>query len=262
MRIALGIEYDGTRYHGWQIQKNIITIQKILEKCLSIIANEKITVYCSGRTDSKVHSLGQVVHFDTKSIRKEKSWILGTNSYLPNDISVIWAKEVPYSFHARHSATYRHYRYIINNSSYKSVFFINNFYNFKKKKLDEKRMNESVKCLIGQHDFSSFRSKNCQSTVSIRYVFNTKVYRINSFVIFDIIANSFLYNMVRNIASIIIKIGCKEKKIYWIKELLVAKKNNFLYGPSDPSGLYLIYVKYPKFFKFPKFIYKNIINIF
>ncbi|WP_343184168.1 tRNA pseudouridine(38-40) synthase TruA [Buchnera aphidicola (Ceratovacuna keduensis)] len=262
MRIALGIEYKGTRYHGWQNQKNLKTIQKILEKSLSIIANEKITVYCAGRTDAKVHSTGQVVHFDTRSVRKEISWILGTNFYLPKDISVIWAKIVPYNFHARYSAIYRHYRYIINNSNYKSVFFINNFYNFKKKKLDEEKMNESVKCLIGNHDFSSFRSKNCQSKVSVRYVFNTKVYRIKSFVIFDIIANSFLYNMVRNIASAIIKVGSKEKKIFWIQKLLITKKKNFLYGSLDPSGLYLIYVKYPRFFKFPKFVSKNILNIF
>ncbi|BGI51381.1 MAG: tRNA pseudouridine(38-40) synthase TruA [Buchnera aphidicola (Ceratovacuna japonica)] len=262
MRIALGVEYKGTRYHGWQSQKNVITVQNVLEKCLSIIANEKVVVHCAGRTDAKVHSTGQVVHFDTKSIRKEESWILGTNFYLPNDISILWAKKVPYNFHARYSAIYRHYRYIINNSDYRSVFFINNFYNFKKKRLNEKKMNKSIKCLLGQHDFSSFRSKNCQSNVSIRYIFNTKVYRINSFVIFDIIANSFLYNMVRNIASSILKIGSEEKKIFWIEELLITKNNNFFYKSLDPSGLYLIYVKYPRYFKLPKFFAKNTINIF
>ncbi|WP_343190077.1 tRNA pseudouridine(38-40) synthase TruA [Buchnera aphidicola] len=262
MRIALGIEYNGTNYHGWQIQKNVMTVQNVLEKCLSIIANEKILVHCAGRTDAQVHSVGQVVHFNTNSVRKNKSWILGTNFYLPNDISVIWAKEVPYNFHARHSAIYRHYRYIINNSSYKSVFFKNNFFNFNKNYLDDKRMNMSAKYLIGEHDFSSFRSKNCQSKVSYRYVFTSKVYRINSFIIFDIIANSFLHNMVRNIVSELIKIGSKKKDIFWIKKLLCMKNNNFLNCSSDPSGLYLFYVKYPRFFKFPKLYYKNISNVF
>ncbi|WP_343189218.1 tRNA pseudouridine(38-40) synthase TruA [Buchnera aphidicola (Chaitoregma tattakana)] len=262
MRIALGIEYNGVKYHGWQSQKNVITVQGVLEKCLSIIANENIIVYCAGRTDAKVHSIGQVIHFDTSSVRKEKSWILGTNFYLPKDISVKWAKIVSYKFHARYSAIYRHYRYIINNSDYKSVFFTDNFYNFNKKFLNVKKMNLSIQCLIGEHNFSSFRSKSCQSKISYRYVFSAKVYRINSFVIFDIVANSFLHNMVRNIVTSLIQIGSDEKKVFWIEELLLMQNNNFTYSTSNPIGLYLIYVKYPRFLNFPKFLYGNSIKIF
>ncbi|WP_343188345.1 tRNA pseudouridine(38-40) synthase TruA [Buchnera aphidicola (Ceratoglyphina bambusae)] len=262
MRIALGIEYNGTNYHGWQNQKGIITIQNVLETCLTIVANEKIKIFCAGRTDSKVHSFGQVVHFDTNSVRRTKSWILGTNFYLPKDISVIWAKKVNYKFHARYSAIYRHYRYIINNSNHRSAIFTNNFYNFNRAYLDEKKMNKSAKFLIGEHDFTSFRSKNCQSNVPYRYVFNIEVYRINSLVIFDIIANSFLYNMARNIVGALLEVGCNNREISWINTLLVMKSNNFLYNVVHPSGLYLVYVKYPKFLKFPKINLKKIFNLF
>lgn len=210
-RFALGVEYDGSFYHGWQSQKTVPTIQEEVEKALSIIANHKIDVICAGRTDAGVHSIGQVIHFSTTTIRKKSSWILGTNSYLSKYISIIWIKEVSEHFHARYSAITRSYRYIIYNYPFRSAIFQDKS-NHVYKILNIDKMNFEAQFLLGEHDFTSFRGLNCQSHSPFRKIIKLNIWRHEAWVIIDIVANSFLYHMVRNIVGTLIEIGLSKKK--------------------------------------------------
>ncbi|WP_343128746.1 tRNA pseudouridine(38-40) synthase TruA [Buchnera aphidicola (Kurisakia onigurumii)] len=246
MKFALGIEYNGSYYHGWQIQNNIPTVQEKLEFALSKIASHQINVICAGRTDSGVHSIGQVVHFNTTAKRKLTAWTLGVNSYLPKDISVIWAKQVPDYFHARFSALSRSYRYVIYNNHIRPAIGFSEVCHFYKKNIDVKKMHKSAILLLGEHDFSSFRAKNCQSNTPIRNIFYINVFRIHDWVILDIEANSFLYHMVRNITGSLVEIGINNQQENWISFLL-KKKNRSFAGPTlQSSGLFLTAVRYPK----------------
>ncbi|XBC42461.1 MAG: tRNA pseudouridine(38-40) synthase TruA [Buchnera aphidicola (Meitanaphis elongallis)] len=250
VKIALGIEYQGSNYHGWQYQKSALNVQEKLESALSTIADHRINVFCAGRTDSGVHSTGQVVHFYTSSVRSRSSWIFGVNRYLPRDISVLWKKEVPEFFHARHSALSRRYRYIIYNYKYRSSIFSKGLYNFYKK-LDISKMNRAAQYLIGEHDFTSFRAINCQSVSSIRKIISLKVFSIHRLVIIDITANAFLYHMVRNIVGCLMEIGVSKRSEHWIKELLLSKDRRLASPTAKPEGLYLVKVTYPNIFNLP-----------
>ncbi|QCI23219.1 tRNA pseudouridine(38-40) synthase TruA [Buchnera aphidicola] len=261
VKIALGIEYQGSNYHGWQYQKLASNIQEKVERALSIIANHVVEVYCAGRTDSGVHSTGQVVHFYTSSIRNYSSWTVGVNHYLPKDISILWKQEVPECFHARHSAISRRYRYIIYNYKCRSSIFFKGLYSFYKK-LDVFKMNRAAQYLVGEHDFTSFQAINCQSITPIRKILFLKVYSIRRLVIIDIVASSFLYRMVRNIVGCLIEIGISKYSEYWIKELLSYKDRRLASPTAKSEGLYLVDVKYPNIFNLPHspigpfFIYK------
>lgn len=216
IKFALCIEYNGFYYSGWQKQKDIISVQEELEKAISLVANHPVCVFCSGRTDAGVHSFGQVVHFETSSERKERSWLLGINSYLPEDIVVRWIVKVPMFFHARYSAISRTYRYVIYNNSVRPSMFMN-YVNHIWYDLDVYRMHLSGQYLLGEHDFSAFRSTGCQSSTAIRYIRRLKVIKKQVFVIIDIEANAFLYHMVRNIVGALISVGLKKKVCYgWI----------------------------------------------
>jgi len=251
-KIALGIQYDGSAYHGWQFQKTVSSVQEELENAISRISNHKVNVTCAGRTDAGVHSMGQVVHFKTNSVRKESSWTMGVNTYLSKYISVQWVREVPIFFNARSSAIDRSYRYIIYNNTFRSGIF-HNQYKHVYKKLDEFKMNSASQYLLGEHDFTSFRAVNCQSKSPWKKIKKLHVWRCNNLVIIDITANSFLYHMVRNIVGSLIEIGTSKRKKYWIKELL-NKRNRIYGGPTvEPQGLYLFFVKYPDYFNLPKF---------
>ncbi|XRY30548.1 MAG: tRNA pseudouridine(38-40) synthase TruA [Buchnera aphidicola (Tetraneura akinire)] len=252
-KFALCIEYDGTYYNGWQKQKSInTTIQEKLEKAISIIANHPITVICSGRTDTGVHSIGQIAHFCTTSYRENFSWVLGINSFLPSDISVQWIKTVPFNFHARYSSLSRLYRYVIYNGPYRNGIF-SNFLNHIFKELDVELMINGSKYLLGEHDFSGFRAKNCQSKTAFRNIIRLNIFRKNFFVIIEIEANAFLYKMVRNIVGSLIEVGLKKKNISWINKIL-RSKNRKLSGPTALArGLYLVHVNYPSNFGFPQF---------
>lgn len=249
-KIVLGIEYDGTFYHGWQRQKNVPSIQEEIEKALSIIANHNIEVISAGRTDAGVHSTGQVIHFNTTAIRKITSWTIGVNSYLSKYISILWAKEISEKFHARYSAITRSYRYIIYNHNFRTPIFHNRV-NHVYKKLDVNKMNFEAQFLLGEHDFTSFRGSNCQSSSPWKKIINLDVQRVDNWVIIDITANSFLYHMVRNIVGSLIEIGTLQKKDFWIKKLL-KEKNRCHAGTMAPAkGLYLVYVEYPSHFNLP-----------
>lgn len=215
-KIVLGVEYDGTFYHGWQRQKNVPSIQEEIEKALSIIANHKIEVISAGRTDAGVHSIGQVIHFNTTAVRKITSWTTGVNSYLSKYISILWAKEISEEFHSRYSAITRSYRYIIYNHNFRSAIFQNRV-NHVYRKLDVNKMNFEAQFLLGEHDFTSFRAFNCQSNSPWRKIIKLNVQRIHDWIIIDITANSFLYHMVRNIVGSLIEIGYLKKKIFGCK---------------------------------------------
>lgn len=250
MKVALGIEYDGYGYKGWQRQALIPTVQFILEQAISYVANHEVITFCAGRTDAGVHSTGQVIHFETHSTRKISSWIYGVNRYLPSNIKVIWAKEVPDDFHARFSAINREYRYIILNSSIPSAL-LNNKVSIINQDLDANLMHIAAQNLLGEHDFTSFRAANCQSLTPNRNVISINIFREGKFVICTIKANAFLYHMVRNIIGSLIKVGTKEKEPTWIKWLL-EQKNRSLAAPTAPAaGLYLTKVTYQEKYNIP-----------
>jgi len=251
MRYALGIEYDGSRYCGWQRQNNAIGVQQKVEEALSKIANEPIEVICAGRTDTGVNATNQVVHFDTDKVRKEVAWTLGVNTHLPPDIAVSWVKPVSDEFHARFSATARNYRYIIYNSRLRSAI-LNHGISFCHQPLNENLMHQAAQLLVGRHDFTSYRTVHCQSHSAIRTLYHINVSRLNDYVIIDVKGNAFLHHMVRNIAGSLMEVGQGERPVSWIKEVLEAKNRCVAGMTAASAGLYFVDVDYPEEFDIPK----------
>lgn len=250
MRMALGIEYDGHDFYGWQSQGNLLTVQSCLEQALSQIADEKIQVYCAGRTDAGVHATGQVVHFETNAHRDLRAWTLGANSHLPRSVAVTWVKEVDDQFHARFSALSRRYRYIIYNHSIRPAILAHRvtwYYHL----LDVVAMENAGQFLLGELDFSSFRSAECESKTPMRNVHFIRVTRHGHFVVIDIQANAFLHHMVRNITGVLMRIGSGKKKPEWAKEVLEAKDRRVAAETAPANGLYLCQVQYPASYSFP-----------
>lgn len=250
MRVALGIEYDGTHYHGWQKQSGLHTVQSCVEQALTKLANEPIAVTCAGRTDTGVHATGQVIHFDTLAKRSIRAWIFGANSYLPKDISVHWAKLVNEDFHARFSARSRRYCYIIYNHTIAPAIFRSNL-SWYYKTLDHERMAEAAQHLVGEHDFTSFRAMECQSKSPMRTIEKLTVTRKGRFVILDVTANAFLHHMVRNIAGVLMVIGSGKQPTDWTNTLLNAKNRSLGAETAPPYGLFLTEVIYPSQFDIP-----------
>ena len=251
MRIALGIEYDGSRYFGWQRQREVNSVQSELEQALSRIANHNVDIQCAGRTDAGVHATGQVIHFDTQAERKLSAWTLGVNANLPSDIAVRWATEVDDSFHARFSATARRYRYVIYNHNFRPAILgqgISHYHG----ELDAERMHLAAQALIGEHDFTSFRAVQCQSHTPWRNVTHVAVFRQGPYVILDIRANAFLHHMVRNITGSLLEVGRGLQPIGWMGELLAAKNRDVAGPTAKAEGLYLVDVTYPDHFALPK----------
>ncbi|MDO9103914.1 MAG: tRNA pseudouridine(38-40) synthase TruA [Methylovulum sp.] len=250
-RIVLGIEYDGSGFSGWQSQTHRRSVQATLEQALSKVANHPVTVICAGRTDARVHALGQVVHFDTSSERSTDAWLLGGNSNLPDDIRITWIKHAAYGFHARYSAVARFYRYIISNRPVKSALR-HKQETWCYQPLDAEKMHQAAQYLIGHHDFSSFRAQGCQSKSPMRAMYFIDVYRDNDNVIIDISANAFLHHMVRNIAGVLIDIGTGKQSLAWIPYLLEVKDRRRAGITAPPEGLYLAAVFYPEHFGIAK----------
>ncbi|TKB49850.1 tRNA pseudouridine(38-40) synthase TruA [Ferrimonas sediminicola] len=251
MRVALGIEYDGSRYYGWQRQREVVGVQQRLEEAISVVANHPVEVSCAGRTDAGVHGTGQVVHFDTDAIRPERAWTLGLNANLPEDIAVRWAQPVSDEFHARFSATARRYRYIIYNHRYRPAILgrgVSHYYHH----LDERLMHQAGQQLLGENDFSAFRAVQCQSKSPWRNVHQLSVSRRNHFVIMDIKANAFVHHMVRNIVGSLMEVGKGEQPVEWIAELLAGRDRNLAAATAKAEGLYLVEVDYPDQFGLPK----------
>jgi tRNA pseudouridine38-40 synthase len=250
-RFVLGIEYDGSAYCGWQWQPNRRSIQNELEKALSKVADHPVSVICAGRTDAGVHALEQIVHFDTSATRSFDAWLLGGNSHLPNDIRILWVKPIPDDFHARYSALARLYRYVIHNRSVKSALQYNQA-TWSYRPLDAELMNSAAQCLVGNHDFSSFRAKGCQSLSPFRHMYFVDVSREKDKVNISICANAFLHHMVRNIAGVLMDIGAGKQSAEWTLELLAVKKREIAGVTAPPFGLYLESVYYPAHYGFLK----------
>lgn len=250
-RLALGIEYNGHRYSGWQRQNHIETVQACVERALEKISLHATPVVCAGRTDAGVHATQQVVHFDTSVNRPEAAWTMGVNSHLPDDIAVRWVKEVPLDFSARFSAQARRYRYVIYNAPLRPAI-LNAGVTHVYQALDEKAMHEAAQALLGENDFSSFRAAQCQSHTPFRNVHFVTVERYGAYVVIDIQANAFVHHMVRNIAGALIVVGSGEQPVQWVEQILAVKDRRQSAPTGKPHGLYLVQVHYPKALELPQ----------
>lgn len=251
MRIALGIEYDGSPYCGWQRQKHDTeTVQEHLEGALSKVANHAVQVVCAGRTDTGVHGVGQVVHFDTDAERNEKGWIFGCNTSLPDTISVRWARAVDAEFHARFSALSRAYRYVIYNHPVRPGLGMK-YLTWNYRALDVELMNQAAQTLLGEHNFSSFQAQSCQAKSPVRTIQHLQLRRRGDLIIMDVQANAFLQHMVRNIAGVLMAIGCGKEPLAWIGEVLNHRNRTLGGVTAAPYGLYFMKVQYPDHFRIP-----------
>lgn len=244
MRLAMGLEYAGSAYNGWQRQKSGIGVQAVAETAVSRVANHPVELICAGRTDTGVHATGQVVHFDTESERTRRAWLLGVNSNLPDDVSVTWVQAVPEDFHARFSATARTYRYLILNRLVRSALFRRRAW-WVHQALDAERMQIAGQALLGEHDFSAFRAAGCQSATPVREVTELAVEREGDWLAVTISANAFLQHMVRNIVGSLVAVGCGDEAPAWIGELLAGRNRTQAGVAAPPHGLTLMRVSYP-----------------
>lgn len=247
MRFALSVEYIGRQYYGWQKQNSCSTntVQYFIDKALSNIANHNVKTICSGRTDTGVNALNQVIHFDTVSKRSDKNWVDGVNSNLPDDIRVKNIYHVDDNFHARFLAKNRTYKYFINTNSNSTIF--NNSYSWViKDKLSYLNMKSSLKYLKGLQDYSSFRSSGCQSKNALRNIIKTSLVKEKDIIIFSITANAFLYHMVRNIVGTIVDIGLKKIPPSELKVIINKKNRKYCSKMAPSNGLFLWSVSYPQ----------------
>jgi tRNA pseudouridine38-40 synthase len=244
MRFALGVEYDGSEFLGWQRLRDGSTVQKAVETALSFVADHPVEVICSGRTDAGVHAKCQVIHFDSESDRSTRAWVLGANTRLPPSVRVLWAMPISDEFHARYSARARRYRYTIINRDVPPAMQ-RQFYSWERLALDAAKMHAAAQALVGQHDFSSFRTAQCQAKHPNRWLHDISVERTNEFLSVEVQANAFLHHMVRNIVGSLILIGRGEKPVNWLADLL-ALKDRTKAGPTAPAeGLIFLGPKYP-----------------
>lgn len=250
MRIALGLEYDGSAFRGWQSQAGGGTVQDALEHALAAIAGESLRAVCAGRTDAGVHALMQVAHFDTDVTRPESAWVRGVNAHLPSSIAVRWAMEVPETFHARFSATARRYRYLLLNRPERPALLAGKVGWFHRP-LDLEAMRGAAGYLRGEHDFSAFRAADCQAKSPVKIVRDVYIDCENDLITFDIEANAFLYHMVRNIVGSLVFVGKGLKPPNWIGELLEARERSLAAPTFSPEGLYLASISYDSSFKLP-----------
>jgi tRNA pseudouridine38-40 synthase len=251
VRIAVGIEYEGTAYAGWQAQASLPTLQRITEHALAGVAAEAVTLTCAGRTDAGVHALGQVAHFDTHAQRSPRAWMLGANSTLPADVSLSWALPVPAHFHARYCAEARTYRYVILNRMARGALTASRAA-WVHRPLDHERMAEAARALLGEHDFSAFRSSECQAKSPIRRLEDIRVARHGDHVVIEATANAFLHHMMRNIAGLLITIGKGQRGASWAREVLAGRDRTRGAPTAPAAGLYLLAVRYPRPFGLPE----------
>ncbi|MGH8138258.1 MAG: tRNA pseudouridine(38-40) synthase TruA [Steroidobacteraceae bacterium] len=249
-RIAVGIEYDGSGYAGWQTQQSLRTVQRLVEGALGVVAAEPVNLVCAGRTDAGVHARWQVAHFDTHATRPLRGWVLGANTELPRDVSVTWARPVPMHFHARYSAEARTYRYVILNRGSRSALAAHRA-TWIRKSLDHVRMGEAAAALCGHQDFSAFRSSECQSRSPIRNLEELTVQRQGEWVLIEATANAFLHHMMRNIAGLLIAIGRGDSPTSRAREVLDGRDRARGAATAPADGLYLWAVRYPDAFGLP-----------
>jgi tRNA pseudouridine38-40 synthase len=252
VRVALGLEYDGQHFCGWQTQPNACAVQDVLESALHEIAGETITVACAGRTDTGVHALAQVVHFDTAALRPQSAWVRGVNALLPPTVAVRWAQEVAPTFHARFSARARRYRYVLLNRPTRPGLASGRVGWFHAP-LDLQRMRQAADSLLGEHDFSAFRAAECQAKTPVRTLTELGIRRQGDCIIFDLHANAFLHHMVRNIIGALVYVGKGKHPPEWLAELLQGRDRKMAAPTFAPDGLYLSGVEYEAQWGIPAF---------
>ena len=252
-RIALGVEYNGARYHGFQRQRSgVLSIQETLEQALMRVAGgEPIALRCAGRTDAAGHASGQDGHFDTETVRTGFSWVMGANANLPPDISVTWACTVPPHFDARFSAKARRYRYVIYNDPIRPAHLAQGV-TWNHRPLNLARMQEAADALVGTHDFSAFRASQCQAKSPVKTLYHVQLMQQGQFIVLDVRANAFLHHMVRNIAGVLMAIGSGLQPISWAAEVLGSQDRKKAGVTAHPYGLYLVHVEYPPEFSLPE----------
>ena len=244
MKIALGVEYLGTDFHGWQIQKSgLRTVQGVVEPALSKIANHPVRVFCSGRTDAGVHAQEQVIHFETQTTRTEGAWLFGGNANLPNDVNFKWAKEVNDDFHARFNAHARSYEYKIHHHPVRSSLKTG-YYLWEPRSLSIDDMRKAAAFLLGEHDFSCFRGSMCQAKSPIKTIEYLQIDEIGDDLIIKVKANAFLHHMVRNLVGTLLKIGREEESPKWMLSVLNSKDRKQAGPTAEPQGLYFIKAYY------------------
>ena len=249
-RLVVGVEYDGGPYSGWQVQSGAPSVQALLEAALSRIADHPVETTCAGRTDAGVHARAQVAHFDTAAVRTTHAWLLGTNNYLPDDISLRWVRRAPDHFHARYSARSRSYRYLILNRSARSALAAGRAL-LVHQPLEVEPMQEAGAWLLGEHDFSAFRSSECQSHSSVRELQSVAVERHGDWVHIDVTANAFLHHMVRNIVGLLLAIGMKRVPPERARQQIEGRERSRGEATAAAHGLYLWRVDYPPEFGLP-----------
>lgn len=253
-RIVFGIEYVGRNYSGWQSHANqahVPSVQAEVERAITAVAAHPVTTICAGRTDSGVHASGQIVHCDVVAIRSAYAWVNGCNRYLPDDIRVLWMREVPEEFNARRSAISRQYKYVVYNNPIRPSL-LRDYVSWHYDHLDIDIMQQAAQYWVGKHDFSSFRAAGCQSKSPVREVKMITVTRRGEMVIIDILANAFLYHMVRNMVGVLLQIGSNKCAIDWAQQVLMAKCRTKAGITAPPQGLYLTEVIYPEEFQIPQ----------
>lgn len=251
MRIALGLEYDGATFCGWQTQPNGCGVQDALESALAGIATQNVDTICAGRTDAGVHACCQIVHFDCETSRPLSAWTRGVNVALQLGISVLWAREVSGEFHARYSAIARHYKYFLLNRVQRPGLFSNHVGWFDAP-LDAGAMQEAGQALTGEHDFSAFRAAQCQARNPIRSIHELSVWRQGDIICFEIAANAFLQHMARNIVGSLVHVGCGRQRPGWIRELLETRDRRRAAPTFAAPGLYLSAVDYEDHWQLPR----------
>ncbi len=249
-RLALGVAYRGERYHGWQSQSDGQTIQDHLEKSLSAFAAAPIVTVCAGRTDTGVHGLNQVVHLDTTIERDLFSWVRGSNRYLPADIAVQWARQVPPDFHARGAAISRRYRYLLLESPVRPAIEAGGC-GWTFRPLQAEPMREAALCLIGEHDFSAFRAAACQALSPVKTLRTLDIQRVGDYWCFEFEGNAFLHHMVRNILGCLVVIGSGRHPAAWMREVLAARDRRIAAPTFPPEGLYFVGPRYDARFDIP-----------
>ncbi|GLS26672.1 tRNA pseudouridine(38-40) synthase TruA [Marinibactrum halimedae] len=251
-RVALGVEYNGTAFRGFQVQSHdSLTVQGYLHEALSQVAAEPITLVCAGRTDSGVHATGQVVHFDTLASRPPKAWFMGANTKLPDGIAIRWAQAVMPQFHARFSAQSRTYRYLIHNVPTRPALMAKQV-TWDKRKLNIDAMRQAASVLVGEHDFSAFRASQCQAKHPVRRIDYLHIGVRGDFIIVEIRANAFLHHMVRNIVGVLLAIAAGEADVGWAEQVLSSRDRTQGGVTAHPYGLYLVDVVYDECFGLPK----------
>jgi tRNA pseudouridine38-40 synthase len=252
MRIALGLEYDGTAFCGWQTQPGGCGVQDHLERALTSFADSPVAVTAAGRTDTGVHAAAQVVHFDTEARREMNSWVRGTNSNLHPAARVLWAVETAGDFHARYSARSRTYRYLLANEPVAPAV-LRGKVGWYHRPLDAEAMASAAQPLVGEHDFSAFRDSQCQAKSPVRNLLEARVERRRNLVVFTFRANAFLHHMVRNLVGSLVYVGAGKQQAGWMEELLAARDRTAAAPTFAPEGLYLAAIEYDPAFDLPGF---------